>query len=496
MQAINAKSITSDNGVSSTSRKLLLSDHLYYSAPFLTMVWLGAPIHILQGIYAKYYGFSLTTLASVILFARLFDAITDPLIGYYSDQYHRRAGTRKPFVLAGGSLLIISAYFLYVPIFIDSRALGAQVGLAYFTTWFMMLYLAITLFEIPHGAWASEIALSSVDKAKIFSFRNVAGSLGMVCFYSVPLLPFFKTNEITPETLKISVITAGIIMLPMLYVCLKNTPDGPAKSVSNKAIPASDNPPHKTNSSANRILILSIIYNKPLLIFFGAFLTYGFAIGMWLSLIFFYVDSFLGLGKQFAQMFLLAFAVGIVATPVWCKLSIVFGKKSILVVAMVLLIMSFIYATLLVPGTAGFRELIILQVINVLGAGCMTTFAPAMLSEIVDYSIWKYRSESTATFYAIFMFLAKFNIAIGGALGLAIAGWYGFDATTTEQTSLGVEGLFIGLVWLPALFIIFALVLIILSPINIRRHGIVRRRLDVLVSSAPVIKPQTLNVEK
>ena len=57
-----------------------LSESLTYSAPYLTMAWLGAPIPILQGIYAKYYGFSLTTLASIILLARLFDAITDPLI--------------------------------------------------------------------------------------------------------------------------------------------------------------------------------------------------------------------------------------------------------------------------------------------------------------------------------------------------------------------------------------------------------------------------------
>ena len=93
-----------------------LSESLTYSAPYLTMAWLGAPIPILQGIYAKYYGFSLTTLATIILLARFFDAITDPLIGYYSDRYARRTGTRKPFILAGGLLLILSAYFLYVPI--------------------------------------------------------------------------------------------------------------------------------------------------------------------------------------------------------------------------------------------------------------------------------------------------------------------------------------------------------------------------------------------
>ncbi len=82
------------------------------------------------------------------------------------------------------------------------------------------------------------------------------------------------------------------------------------------------------------------------------------------------------------------------------------------------------------------------------------------------------------------MFLGKFNIAVGGGLGLAIAGWYGLDATTTVQTAEGVVGLLIGMAWLPMFFILIALVLIVLSPINTRRHGIIRRRLDTQIASS------------
>ena len=115
----------------------------------------------------------------------------------------------------------------------------------------------------------------------------------------------------------------------------------------------------------------------------------------------------------------------------------------------------------------------------------MMAFAPAMLSEIIDYNNLKYRIENTATYYALFTFLAKFNIAVGGALGLAIAGWYGLDATTTVQTSEGIVGLLFGMTWLPIFFIIIALVLIVLSPINNHRHGIIRRRLNARIIREP-----------
>ena len=474
-------------GAGSGCPKLSLTDSLSYAAPYLTMTWLGAPIPILQGIYAKYYGFSLTTLATIILLARFFDAITDPLIGYYSDRYARRTGSRKPFILAGGLLLILSAYFLYVPITSgDAAGESSNVSVAYFTFWFMALYLAMTLFEIPHSAWASELALTSTDKAKIFSFRSVASALGMVCFYLVPLLPFFATQDITPETLKISVISAAVLMLPLLYLCLKNTPNRSSCSavdVHKKCV----NENLRTGNSL-RQLFHSILRNKPLVIFLCAFLAYGLAAGMWYGLVFLYVDSYLGLGDNFAQVFLLSFIVGIVATPVWCKLAIKLGKKTVLSASMVLLILSYLYASLLTPEDSGFRELFFLQVINILGGGCMMTFAPAMLSEIVDYSALKYRTENTASYYALFMFLGKFNIAVGGGLGLAIAGWYGLDATTTVQTAEGIVGLLIGMVWLPLTFILIALVLIVLSPINTRRHGIIRRRLDTQIASLHVLR--------
>ena len=66
------------------------------------------------------------------------------------------------------------------------------------------------------------------------------------------------------------------------------------------------------------------------------------------------------------------------------------------------------------------------------------------------------------------------------ALGLAVIGWYGYDATASSQGIDATKGLMLTMVWLPfglALAVIFALAL---SPINARRHRIIRRRLDSL----------------
>ena len=87
-----------------------------YVAPSVILAFLYSPMGIVQGIYAKHFGVAMTTIAAALLISRLFDAVTDPLIGFWSDHYYLKSGSRKPFVLVGGLLLVISGYCLYVPV--------------------------------------------------------------------------------------------------------------------------------------------------------------------------------------------------------------------------------------------------------------------------------------------------------------------------------------------------------------------------------------------
>ena len=78
-----------------------------YAIPSIGMALISSPVTpVLGGIYAKHFGLSLAAIASVMLIARIFDAVTDPVIGYYSDRWRIRTGSRKPkaVYLSGGDL--------------------------------------------------------------------------------------------------------------------------------------------------------------------------------------------------------------------------------------------------------------------------------------------------------------------------------------------------------------------------------------------------------
>ena len=204
---------------------------LAYALPVLPIYFLWSPIVILQGIYAKYFGLQLTTIAGIILIARLCDAFSDPIVGYLSDRHVQNGGGRKIFVIIGGAFLILSSWFLYVPYAGEPRydeisvSTISDVSSLYFFFWLLTFYISYTLFEIPHLAWGSRLGSSSVDNTKIFSFRALFVILGSLLFFSVPLMPVFDTSEITPQTLRWSVLIAGTLMIPSMFLCVSFVSD-------------------------------------------------------------------------------------------------------------------------------------------------------------------------------------------------------------------------------------------------------------------------------
>ena len=78
---------------------------------------------------------------------------------------------------------------------------------------------------------------------------------------------------------------------------------------------------------------------------------------------------------------------------------------------------------------------------------------PSLLSDIVDYGTWKFGADRAGTYFSLYTFINKAVGALGGAMGLAIAGWVGFDPTTTTHSDMSISGVRFAIAWIPALFI-------------------------------------------
>ena len=438
---------------------------LRYALPTFTVYFLYGPLTILQGMYAKYFGLALTTIASVILIARLFDAIIDPVIGYCADYYFARSGSRKHFVIVGGFLFIISGWFLYVP--------PSGVSAGYFLSWFLVFYLAYTLFEIPHLAWGSELAVDAGEKNKVYALRAFCSQLGMLCFYAMPLLPIFETSDIKPQTLKWSVGLAAVIMLPMLYLSIKSVPD----TRSRRQHPSHEQQAKKQNWST---VYRTVVVNRPLLILLSALSFEALGMGMWSILLFLFADAYLGLGGQFSLTYVISSGFTILSLKLWYQLANRWGKQRSWVAGMVLMTIGLLGTGMLSPGHS-WLLLLLCMIVIMTGLGVLTT-SISLLSDIIDYSTWKFGSDRTASYFALFLLVSKTLGALGGALGFALAGWYGFDPSVTVHSDKAIFGLRLSIAWIPTLLIIFSIIFIARIPITAAQHAVIRRRLDVQVS--------------
>lgn len=464
-----------------SSKHLSLSQQIAYALPAISVGVLLNLMGIAQGIYAKYFGLALTTIATVILAARLFDVVTDLLIGYFSDRQYARTGSRKPFVFWGCLLFLVSSYFLFIPLTPTQLDVSAEVGVVYFLCWSLLFYLAFTLFEIPHQSWGAALASTSEEKNTIFSWRMAASSLGLILFSLVPFLPIFETREFTPETLRWSVYLVAPLLVFSLYLCLKKAPNPIAAHTSQKSY---------------RIEWLTLLHNKPMLLFFAAYLFYGTGAGILFGVLFIYIDGYLGLGEHFSLMLIVGTVVGLGSVAIWRKVANQFGKKMVWIAGKVFLCIGALGLVLLSRGDAAFLDILWPYIIFQLGIVAGGIAAPSLLSDLIDYSNWKFKTECTASYYGLYTLMVKAFMALGSALGIMIFGWYGFDPAAPVYTADTIFVVQLSLGWLPILLFLLAILFLWLIPINAQRHRIIRQRLDAIVLRATLSEDQKRSINR
>ena len=429
---------------------------LAYTLPIIVTAFLLYPIQLILGpMYAKYFGLPLATIATVILAARLFDAITDPLIGYFSDRHRAQIGTRKPWVVVGGIGLIVSSYYLFVP--------PDNVSAAYFLAWYFAFYLAWTIVDIPHLAWGGELSTSGHEKTKIYSLRAACVFFGLVLYTLLPMLPFFEGKGFTPETLKWSVLASAVVIIPALIICVKFAPNG--------------RPSVKLEKESLRIILSAIFKNRPLIILIAGYFFIGIAGGMYLSMTYIFADAYLGIGEKLPLIFAVSIFLGLLTTLTVYKLSSVVGKVHIYGIAVIASILALLGMALLVPGPDALIPFIGLTALFTCGNATMVAIVPSLLSDASDYGTWKFRADRTATYFASYTILVKACFAIGSSFGFAVAGWYGLDAAASTHSEGSVFGLHLAAIYIPALMFTLSLPFVVMTPLNARRHGIIQRHI-------------------
>lgn len=481
----------------SASDPLSLRQQLAYVMPSISIVFLTGPMGIIQGIYAKHFGVTLAVIASVVLIARLFDVITDPLIGYFSDKA-ARTGSRKPFIVWGALLLLISSYFLFIPVSPEQVDADTQVSSLYFALSFLGLYLGYTLYEIPHQSWGAVLSPTPEGRNTIFGLRSAAITSGLLLFYAVPLLPMFESRAFTPETLQWSVLISAVLLLPTLFFCIKNTPDRCVVQLnitkqSGQSHLEGKRPYEEVSTakiSQRRLLISMMLGNKSLLLFYAASALYGLSMGAFYGLEFIFIDAYLGRGEDYALINICGTVAGLISLIAWRKVVSILGKKITYMVGKAILILSCLMLASLTPNETSFWDLLWPQLLFFIGIASEGLVAYSLLSDLVDYSTWKYHREYTGTYFSLYTFIYKCFPPMTAALGMVVVGWYGFDPAAPAYSADIAFGMHLVIGWIPTACLLLAMVLVMLIPLSRHHSEIIHQRLTTRMARANRVKQQ------
>jgi GPH family glycoside/pentoside/hexuronide:cation symporter len=129
-------------------------------------------------------GLSAFWLGLILIIPRLWDAISDPIIGHLSDNTRTKWGRRRPYLLFGG---ILVAVFFVIMWWIPKGETVQQwfpteegyhtFQLIYILVTLLLFFTAVNLFEIPHGALGMEITNDYHERTRLFSAKSFVGNL-------------------------------------------------------------------------------------------------------------------------------------------------------------------------------------------------------------------------------------------------------------------------------------------------------------------------------
>ncbi len=174
-----------NNQASQKNDKISFGQYAAYGAGGIIPIALFNVVGILVGLMGNIsLGLSAFWLGLILIIPRLWDAISDPFIGHFSDNTRTKWGRRRPFLLWGG---ILTAVLFVVLWWIPkgeaveqwfSNETGYQIfQLAYILFTLLLFFTAVNLFEIPHGALGMEMTNDYHERTRLFSVKSFVGNL-------------------------------------------------------------------------------------------------------------------------------------------------------------------------------------------------------------------------------------------------------------------------------------------------------------------------------
>lgn len=417
--------------------------------------------------YMKYaaeeLGASTAAVGTVFLVAKLWDAVTDPMVGNLSDRTRHRSGRRRPWILASAPLLAVFGVMLWMP----PQSLEGPALIAWITVAVFGFYTAYTVFEVPHMSLGAELSFVSNERNRIFGVRQLLKTMGLLIAGVVGSTVVEEGGRGATETMAIvlavltmGLVFAGVRLLPPERAEFRGRGgDNPFQAVRDVL-----RNPHA------RLLLL--------VIFIDAIGSGGIGV-----LTPFVLDYIVGRPDLLGAMLGLNMGATLAGIPFWLWLGRRFEKRRLMLVAM--LGSAFGYGGILLVSEGAWQVIAISGLIAGFSSSCANVLGYTLKSEIVDVDEHTTGERKEGAYFSGWSFVSKLAAGLMiGLVGWALE-WSGFDGQAEVQSELARRTM-IGLMGgFPLVCFLGGAILFSRFSLTEREHARIRAELDVRRASAP-----------
>ncbi len=433
-----------------------------FAGPAVPIAALGLPITVyLPPFYASELGLPLTMVGLAFTLSRIWDTVTDPILGFLSDRFPSRWGRRRHWIALSVPIMLVSIFMIFMPPV-------TQASFGYLLGWMIFMYVGWTMLTVSHMSWGAELSPDYNQRSRIQGYREAALIFGALFVLTMPaLLPSLLPDMEIGQREKVSSMGwFSIILLPitvLLAVWLV---------------------PERTHTGTTaapikwQVAISELRYNKPLQRILLIDLLGGLSTGVVTSLYLFLVSDYLLLESHAEWMLLVYFGSGIAFVPLILKLSYKYEKHRTLAGTAIVTVVT-LPLVLIVPKGDPFAALMLWVLLGVnLGAGSL--LIRAITADLVDEDRLKTGEERTGLFYAFINMTQKLGIALSvGIVYVILEQGFSYQPGQ-ENTPEAIKGLAIIFVTIPVVVSAINAVLLWYHPITRARQEETRRALEAI----------------
>jgi len=370
--------------------------------------------------YSQILGVEAEMVGLALLIALVFDAFSDPFVGYLSDNTRSRWGRRHPWMYFAAVPVSIAYFFLWAP----PAEMSANTLFVYLVVLSILIRTLITLYEVPSSALAPELTRDYDERTSLMAWRTFFGWIGGTLIAAFTMAVILAPSADNPAGLfnRDGFSTYGLIASVMIFVSIMVASLG-----THRLIPTLPKAPERASKKLGEMFgeIFDTLTSKSFFALFLATILSSVATGVAMSLNLYINSYFWGFTQEQISILILASlvaaALAVIVAPFFTRR---FGKrKGAIIASTSILFMSPVMITLRLLGVLEpmpvdgpsflLPTIFVIAVIEMTLTITFQVLMFSMIADLVEESEIKTKRRSEGVFFAAITFSAKATQGLG-----------------------------------------------------------------------------------